>query len=82
MLELAGEDPADGQEALQEAGAKLDESARLLDRLELATLFSGDYDFSNAIVSIHPGAGGLESQDWAEMLLRMYTCLLYTSRCV
>ncbi|HOB29041.1 MAG: peptide chain release factor 2 [Dethiobacteria bacterium] len=73
LLELAGEDPADGQEALQEAGAKLDESARLLDRLELATLFSGDYDFSNAIVSIHPGAGGLESQDWAEMLLRMYT---------
>lgn len=73
LLELAGEDPADGQEALQEAGAKLDESARLLGRLELATLFSGDYDFSNAIVSIHPGAGGLESQDWAEMLLRMYT---------
>lgn len=73
LLELASEDPVDGQEALREAAAGLEESARLLDRLELATLFSGDYDFSNAIVSIHPGAGGLESQDWAEMLLRMYT---------
>ncbi|HPU00389.1 MAG: peptide chain release factor 2 [Firmicutes bacterium] len=73
LLELAREDPSDGEEALREAGAGLKETARLLDKLELETLFSGKYDFNNAIVSIHPGAGGLESQDWAEMLLRMYT---------
>jgi peptide chain release factor 2 len=41
--------------------------------LELETLLSGEYDFNNAIISLHPGAGGLESQDWAQMLMRMYT---------
>jgi len=58
LLELAREDPSDGEEALREAGAGLKETARLLDKLELETLFSGKYDFNNAIVSIHPGAGG------------------------
>ncbi len=41
-------------------------------RLETETLLSGENDLRNAIVTIHPGAGGTESQDWAEMLLRMY----------
>ncbi len=41
--------------------------------LELKVLLSGRYDHSNAIMTIHPGAGGTESQDWAAMLLRMYT---------
>src|SRR5207248_6149389 len=41
-------------------------------RLETAMLLSGPNDRRNAIVTIHPGAGGTESQDWAEMLLRMY----------
>jgi peptide chain release factor 2 len=44
----------------------------LVERLETETLLSGENDARNAIVTIHPGAGGTESQDWAEMLLRMY----------
>ena len=49
--------------------AKMDEEIRLL---EIETKLSGEFDKSNAIVSIHAGAGGTESCDWAEMLLRMY----------
>ena len=44
-----------------------------LERFELQTLLSGKYDANNAILTLHPGAGGTESQDWAEMLYRMYT---------
>jgi len=44
----------------------------LVERLETKTLLSGENDARNAIVTIHPGAGGTESQDWADMLLRMY----------
>ena len=43
------------------------------EKLELTSLLSGKYDGNNAIVTIHPGAGGTESQDWAQMLYRMYT---------
>ena len=44
-----------------------------VEKLQLATLLSGKYDKNNAILTLHPGAGGTESQDWAEMLYRMYT---------
>ena len=43
-----------------------------LEKIELETLLSGKYDKNNAILTLHPGAGGTESQDWAEMLYRMY----------
>ena len=49
------------------------QSQNELEKFEIQTLFSGKYDNNNAIVTIHPGAGGTESQDWAEMLYRMYT---------
>ena len=44
-----------------------------IEQLQLETLLSGKYDKNNAILTLHPGAGGTESQDWAEMLYRMYT---------
>ena len=44
-----------------------------IEKMRLETLLSGQYDKNNTIITIHPGAGGTEAQDWAEMLLRMYT---------
>jgi peptide chain release factor 2 len=49
------------------------ELARAMDELEVVALLGGEYDDHDAIVTIHPGAGGTESQDWAEMLWRMLT---------
>ena len=51
---------------------EIDSLRELVDRLETETLLAGDNDARNAIVTIHPGAGGTESQDWGDMLLRMY----------
>ena len=50
----------------------LDVIARDIDAGEVKKMLGGEHDRKNAIVTIHPGAGGTESQDWAEMLLRMY----------
>lgn len=44
-----------------------------IEKLEINTLLSGKYDINNAIITLHPGAGGTESCDWAQMLYRMYT---------
>ena len=56
-----------------EIGSRLKSLQADLNELELTQLLGGKYDFNNAIIALHPGAGGLESQDWAEMLMRMYT---------
>ncbi len=71
-LELAGEGSMKEQEAVKEAAPLIKEVKKRLEQMELETLLGGKYDYSDAIMSLHPGAGGLESQDWAEMLLRMY----------
>lgn len=56
-----------------EIGEGLGDLRSGLNELELTQLLGGKYDSNNAIISLHAGAGGLESQDWAEMLMRMYT---------
>ena len=59
-------------ELLEEAGPLHAEIGRELDKLELTAFLSGKMDRNNAILTVHAGAGGTESCDWAEMLLRMY----------
>ena len=68
MLEMAAED-ADWRGELERALAGLD---RDLKKLQEEALFTGEYDSGPAVVGVHAGAGGTDSQDWAEMLLRMY----------
>ncbi|MBZ4653637.1 MAG: prfB [Peptococcaceae bacterium] len=69
LYELGQEDEA----YLAEAGKAVEKLQKELEEVELELLFRDKYDHSNAIISLHPGAGGTESQDWTEMLLRMYT---------
>jgi len=70
MLELAGE--AGDADAVAEAERSLAALRARLDDAELSRMLSGEHDAKDAIVSINAGAGGTDSQDWAEMLLRMY----------
>jgi peptide chain release factor 2 len=74
LIELGEEDESILADILIELG-KVD---RGLAKFEMAVLLSGENDHGNALLNIHPGAGGTESQDWAEMLLRMYTRFLET----
>ncbi len=70
MAELASEEG--GESMRQELESELAKIQKDIASAEVAALLSGEQDASNAIVSIHPGAGGTEAQDWAEMLMRMY----------
>src|SRR5580700_9552821 len=67
-FDLAGE----GENVAADLQRDMDSLRELVDRVETETLLSGENDGLNAIMTIHPGAGGTESQDWAEMLMRMY----------
>jgi peptide chain release factor 2 len=62
----------EGEDVTADIRREMDKLRELVDKLETETLLSGENDARNAIVTIHPGAGGTESQDWAEMLMRMY----------
>jgi peptide chain release factor 2 len=68
LVEWAGQ----GEDVLAELATSLDDFAKIVDAGEIKKMLGGEHDRRNAIVTIHPGAGGTESQDWAEMLLRMY----------
>jgi len=70
LLEMAVEE--NEEELLEEIQAGVAALEKGVDELELTTMLCGEYDNSNVYLTIHPGAGGTESQDWAEMLLRMY----------
>ena len=62
-----------GEDVAADLQRGLNELQQEVEAAEVKKMLGGEYDRSNAIVTIHPGAGGTESQDWAEMLLRMYT---------
>ena len=68
LIEWAGQ----GEDVLQDLLTALDGLQTEVESGEIKKMLGGEHDRRNAIVSIHPGAGGTESQDWAEMLLRMY----------
>jgi len=67
-LDLVKEEPS----FIEEVQADLDKASLRLDKMEFEIAFSGEFDSRNALLSIRAGAGGTESQDWAEMLMRMY----------
>lgn len=77
LLELAAE--AEDGESRREALGQLRDASRQLDELELESLFFDEYDDADAILSVHAGAGGVDAQDWAEMLARMYQRFLADS---
>ena len=74
LKELAAEEASENQSAaVAEVRSEYDSLLRDLEKFELQQLLSGDFDKSPAFLTIHAGAGGTESCDWADMLLRMYS---------
>lgn len=71
MLQMAEEEGE--EDLLREMSKELKGLLKRFGEFEIVTLFSGEHDSKNAIVSLHAGAGGTEAQDWVEILLRMYT---------
>ena len=71
MIELIEE--LNEESMIEELKLEVKKFSRGIEKLEIQSLLSGKHDANNAIVTIHPGAGGTESQDWAEMLYRMYS---------
>lgn len=71
FIEMAYEE--NDESMIPEISQLIDEFEELFEKLRIETLLSGEYDKCNAILSLHAGAGGTESCDWASMLLRMYT---------
>jgi peptide chain release factor 2 len=69
LLEFA----ASGDAELEEVNEELKSYTQIIEEVELKMILGDEQDTQDAIVTIHPGAGGTESQDWAEMLYRMYT---------
>lgn len=70
ILELLKQDSDEDLEKELQNGIQL--LNKDVEKLEISTLLSGKYDINNAIITLHPGAGGTEAQDWVEMLYRMY----------
>lgn len=70
LLELGASEKDDG--VITEVGQSLGDLEARLRKAELGRMLSGQVDHANAIVSIHPGAGGVDAKDWAQMLMRMY----------
>ena len=70
LLEMAVEES--DEETLEEVASEIPGMTKVIRELELKRMLSGAEDGSDAIVQIHPGAGGVDAMDWAEMLLRMY----------
>lgn len=71
LIELGNE--ANDESVILEVKQNVKTISKDIDRMEIENLLSGKHDRDNAIITIHPGAGGTESQDWAEMLYRMYS---------
>jgi peptide chain release factor 2 len=74
LLDLADaeNDPPQREAAIREAETALTQAGRTFESLELQSLLNGELDAKNAFLTLHAGAGGTESCDWADMLLRMY----------
>ena len=71
LIELGNE--ANDESVIPEIKQNVKTISKNIDKMEIENLLSGKHDKDNAIITIHPGAGGTESQDWAEMLYRMYS---------